>query len=70
MKVSLTVYQKCSYKYILDKNKIDMFCTKTMPRIVTRESNIESFVKYLIDEYIYTFEKKVQCQYDKLQINF
>ena len=58
MKVSLTVYQKCSYKDILDKNKIDMFCTKTLPRIVIRESNIESFVKNLIDEYIYTFEKK------------
>ena len=70
MKVSLSVFYRYSYKDMSDNNKIDRFCTSTHPRVVTLKDNIELFVKNLIDEYTYNFEKEIEEQYDKHQMNF
>ena len=53
-----------------DNNRIDTFCTSTHTRVVTLKDNIELFVKNLIEEYAYNFEKEIEEQYDKRQMNF
>ena len=58
MKVSLTVIYRYSYKDISDNNEINIFCTSTHTRVVSLKDNIELFVKNLIDEYTYNFEKR------------
>ena len=70
MKVSLSVFHRYSYKDMSDNNKIDVLCITTNPHVVTLKDNIELFVKNLIDEYTYNFEKEIKEQYDKCHINF
>ena len=55
---------------MFDNNKIDVFCTSTHRRVVTLKNNIELSVENLIDEYTYNFEKEIEEQYNKRQMNF